>query len=70
MKRSHHLLVREVVERTSDAEDSPCVRRLEAVRVVIEWPDGMPGPLYGAHGGDWRVAEVIGDHGPGLEVLS
>lgn len=68
MRRTHHLLVREVVERLSDADDAAIVRRTQAVRVVIEWPDHMPAPSSWEHETDWRVAEVVGE--PWLEVVS
>jgi hypothetical protein len=61
--RQRCLLVREVVELLGEGAHADTVRRLQAVEVVIEWPDRMPAPAgYEATGG-WRVAEVVGEGG-------
>lgn len=68
LNRRRCLLVRDVVERLGDGDEAATVRRIEAVEVVIEWPDRIPGGYAFTAESSWRVAELVGSL-PQLEVL-
>ena len=57
MKSGEYLLVRDIVD-PSYPDGTNSIRRTQAVRVKIEWIDGIPELNRFSFAGDWRIAEV------------